>query len=271
MSDNTLKGIQHIGGKLALNRRRLLKHGGVAALASAISLTPFTPIHAAGTPEQSNIEIKPLPGTKAQQYIQEVLASQDYLRFEQEISQNYAKTFTVTKTGASAVEVVFQGKSLIVTKIPLGGGANNSFYGATLSPDTGTILLAISSLFTFTAEGHIYAVGSRDGHVAFEGTLSHDGGTIIQGTLHTLNTTKTVQGSFMEVVPQGTTQFWSCMNSCLKGIGVNSGVIGVAIGICSSLCETSKIVCSTCFITAVGVLAAGVGSCVVGCASSYGL
>src|SRR6266702_634316 len=122
------------------SRRQFLNRGkiaaGFAAAAAAIGLTPFSPAYAASTSGSSGIEIKPLIGAKAQRYIQAVFNSQDFQKFEKEVSGKYAGTFSQKKAEASALVVTSSQGSLVAARVPLAGGTGDSFYSATFVPDT---------------------------------------------------------------------------------------------------------------------------------------
>ncbi len=257
-----------------MNRRRVLKLGGltagVAAVASAFKLTPFSPIHAASPAASHSVKIASLEGVQGRHYIQAVLASMAYQHFQQQLHQNHPGVFTLQEHAISVVTITSTLEEVVSVRVPIAGGAGHSFYVATFQPSTSAIIETRSGLFTPSGQ-NIAVIAERNGIVILD-AIATPTGKFVQGTLSTSNGKMmtldgfTAQQARVQLIQPNSRDFWGCLQSCLSSQGIPGWVLGFVAIICAAACiGTAGLGCAVCIAAAAGISGGQAGWCVSEC------
>jgi hypothetical protein len=245
------------------NRRRFLKHGGLATafagFATAFGLTPFSPARAATVSPHAALQILPLVDSEAKSHINNVLSSQNYHRFQQQVHKEYIGVLTIQEHAATAQSFSDGQHVWIQVHVPIAGGEGHSHYSAFYQRDTPTISQTFGSLFTLTPEQNIVAVVEKNGVVVADLTATPDG-DVIQGKAYKPDGTKVVlDGTSLNPAanPDIYICWWNCTANCLGNFGLPIALMGVAGFICGFGCANPETgvgiaVCAVCIVGVVG-------------------
>lgn len=165
-------------------------------------------------------------------------------------------------TGDSVITVVDE--KYVNVSFAVKGGAGYSFFGAVVDYSSGEILSTLSGLHTYTGE-NIEATYHKNGEL-----LSHleiaQTGEIVGGFVIDEHGNKLDAREFGQYIESG---FWSCLNSCLSGLGIPMWIIS-ALGVaCGLICAgTAGAGCFACLYAASAGLGGTLGWCIGVCAAS---
>lgn len=226
-------------------RRHLLKRGGIlagiAAFVSAFSITPFAPVHAKTQSQPGVLQYIPLSASDAKAYLDVTFASTNYQAFKNQIQSTYTGVFTLQEQKASAFRVKTAQTTFVQVIIPLSGGAGPhfpSFYTAIFRSDPHTISSEYSGLMTQKSAQTI--------HIAIKG---YPAGLVVDADRDV--TSGALQGSVQtsqgivqlknvapnsSAAPADLGSWLNCLNNCVSARGGNTGLIQVAITLCSTVC-----------------------------------
>jgi hypothetical protein len=202
---------------------------------------------------QNLLTTKVLQGTDAQPFIQAVLASQDYQDFKQRIQREFAGTFTPQENAIEVMAISSGQDQITIARIPITGGAGNSYYAAHFQGNPTTIGETSNGLFTLTRDQNTAVVIRRNGTEVLNATVT-PAGTFARGTLTTSTGQKvtldglTGQQAALQVnsvtaqqtaSPQVAEDFISCFNSCLS----NGGIGFFTILLIDTVCAVGAVTC----------------------------
>lgn len=248
-------------------RRHFLKQGGLvtglAAVASAFGLTPFSPARAAADSLQSVPQIVELTGSKAERYIRRVLTSQDYQRFRRQLQQNYAEVLTIQEHATVVQSITDNQQTWIVVRIPIAGGEGHSHYAALFEGNSLMISQAQSGLLTLTPEQDIVAIVEKNGVIVANVTLTSDG-QVIRGTISRSDGTNivlnghTVEQAIATIRPNIDPMFCCLLNQLVLvgAISIALGILLIAVcgGACVGTLGAACIACIAFWATVTGTL-----------------
>jgi len=252
-----------------MNRRHVLKLGGLAAgvtaVAAAFRLTPFSPTHAASPAAPHSLQAASLEGAQGQHYIQTVLASADYQRFQQQLHQKHPGVFTPQEHAASVIAITSTLEEVVSVRVPIAGGAGHSFYTAAFQGATSAIIETRSGVFTPSGQ-NIAGVMERNGKVVLSGVATRKG-KFVRGTLSTSNGKKMVldnltsQQIHSRLAPNSSNSNTCCIVNGLVIVGGLDIFVAIfVLPVCAVACAvTLGSGCAACIIGAAGVGGAEVG------------
>lgn len=245
--------------KVSQERRHLLKRGGllagIAAFASAFSITPFAPGYAKAGSQPSPLKYTPLSYNDAKTYLGTVMASSNYQTFKNQIQSTYKGVFTIQEQKASAFRVETTQTTFVQVIIPVTGGAGPrfpSFYTATFQSDPHTISSEYSGLMTQKSAQVVHiAIKEYSGAMVIDADKDVTSGSL-QGTVQTpqgsIPLKNGVSGSSVKLSDQGTDMdsWLACMEKCASGRGANSSLIVDLLAICGAACPKVEPICPAC-------------------------
>jgi len=257
-----------------MNRRHVLKLGGLAAgvtaVAAAFRLTPFSPTHAASPAAPHSLQAASLEGAQGQHYIQTVLASADYQRFQQQLHQKHPGVFTPQEHAASVIAITSTLEEVVSVRVPIAGGAGHSFYTAAFQGATSAIIETRSGVFTLSGQ-NIAVVAERNGIVILD-AIETPSGKFVRGTLSTSNSKEitldglTAQQARTQLIQPNSSDFWGCLNRCLSSQGIPGWLLGFIALVCTAAClGTAGLGCAACIAAAAGLTGGEAGWCVSEC------
>jgi hypothetical protein len=242
-----------------LGRRRFLQKtglvAGIASFASALSLTPFSPVHAASNASGGPQE---LSKAKAESYIRKTVASHDYQLFKTHLrQQEYAGVLTVQEHEATAIQF----SSYVIVRIPVAGGAGFSGFGAVFQKDTGAFVSTLASLNVLMAERDIHVTMFQNGKKGQDMVLSPAGVVVKRSTEELAQS---------QMIPQDYNQFVACVRNCLDSAGISGWIVGLVLAACSFFCAIQAVpACIACYAGYYVYLGARGLGCVYTCSSKF--
>lgn len=248
-----------------LNRRRLFKKGGwLVGMISALSLTPFSPAHAASfSSSDTSPQVEQLNKSDAQKYVSAVISSLQYQQFKQQTQSQYAGTFTSQEQNAVAWSITTSQSTFIAVRIPIDGGAGHSCYIANFSTTTTTIAGTKSMLFVQMPNNNVHAIVTVDSQQVLDAVITPEGnfvsGTaILQGKKTSLDhqNIKTLLSS-LNAASQTPL---CCFENALVVLALASPpAIGAAVLTCIAVCGgTFGAACIQCIGIALGIAYGGI-------------
>ena len=257
------------------SRRRFLKQGSLAAafaaVASTFGLTPFSPALAATNSSQGTPQITQLTGSVAQGYIDQVLTSSDYQRFQQQVQHDYAGVLTIQEHATTAQSIVDNQSRWVVVRVPIAGGEGHSYYAALFQEGSSTIVQTQSGLLTLTREQNIAAIMEKNGVVVANAVITPKG-EFVQGKIYKPDSTSVVldgltpQQAVLKVMP-ALSQGACCLLNGLIVFGLLDVAACVVLAlVCAAPCAvTFGGACAVCIAAGAGLTGATIGFVVADC------
>ncbi len=254
-----------------VNRRSFLKRGSIVAgfttFAGALSLTPFSPVHAATRSTQALPQITMLDSGKAKPYIETVIKSSRYQDFKLNTQKVYPELFSAQEQQASAIRVTLNQDTLIMVRIPVTGGTGNSYYVTAFQPGNLIATMSTSALFSLTSDNNVHAVAERNGQTVLDAVLTPQGDAV-NGTLYVEGGSPIILSGLTakeilhtKITPDTSQSPFCCVLSGLVVYGfVSLDVVLVALVVCLAACVvTVGLACVGCIAAATGVSAGAFG------------
>ncbi len=245
------------------SRRSLLKRGvlwgGVSALAGAFGLSPLTAD--AATQSNSSTTIVELNGPEAQQYINVTLASNQYKSFQTQQS-SLLQGFTLNESETKAQLITTTTEKVVFVRVPIVGGAGNSFYAEAIPYGSSTISDSLAGLFLTRSDHNIAAHLWRQNKEVLNIVITPDGKIITQGyAVHANGQRQLLSGTAIPEINVGC--FLSTLNSCLSGAGIAAWAIALIAVFCGVACAiTIGAGCVVCLLAISAISGATMGACI---------
>lgn len=198
---------------------------------------------------------RPLRGAAIDSYIQLAVGSQQYWANLDVIDQ-FTTKFILQPSKAYAME----GSGLVGVFLPISGGAGYSNLQIWFDETNHEIVSTMMFVFEQRSNDEISANLFIDGQVQMTALVSI-AGDILGGELYS---DKGVATNLLDVVD--TQKSWSCMNSCLAGLGVPNWILAVMAVACAAICVgTAGLGCLACLSALSFGLGFELGWCIGAC------